>query len=304
MLKIFKRVLTSFLLLCIVLFITWDKTLYAETTKESSISIRDKTNDKALDLIKLIKKNSIGKCTIISISNYGFRNFTLNWIRSLERNNYTKFVVISLDNELVDFLTINGYKNRTAIVPPKWLEFNLTKSVAEFSKFEYNLITQSKVHIHLNLLVNNVTFLMSDVDIVWLSPHLVEYIEFTVYHSYAHIAFSQDIVYRKLHFNTGFMYVIPTNFTIDLFTNWAEEQRKNIKNSIDQFVLDRILSQNKHNDNRMLPLDKLLFASGYVYFHAKINQRFSIKPLMVHANYIIGVNKKKNFFESNGLWYL
>jgi hypothetical protein len=261
-------------------------------------------SDEVLDLLSVIRRNKLGKCTIICISNYGFKEFTLNWILSLERNNYTKFVVISFDIELVNYLSELGYSDRTAVVPSKWLGSNITKTTAEFSKLEYNLITQAKVQIHYNLLLNNVTFLMSDADIVWLSPFVKELIEFNLENSYAHMAISQDVNKGIMNYNTGFMYITPTKFTIELLNKWIQEQKKNVNKSIDQFVFNRLLSKIRHNDNRILPLDKLLFACGKAYFHTKTNQRFNIKPFIVHPNSIVGVNKKINYLRSSGFWYL
>lgn len=256
------------------------------------------------DVIEALKINRIGDCTIITLSNFGFRNFTLNWIRSLERNNYTKFVVLSFDLALVNYLSSIGYKDRAKIIPFEWLEYQIPENVTNFKEPAYNLLTQQRVHVYLNLLLKNITFLMSDVDIVWLSPHVLEYIEFNVEHSYAHIAFAQDIWKGKIQYNGGFLYAKPTQFSIRLFSDWIIAQNKDILNSIDQFVLDELLASNNHNDNRIFPLDKLLFASGQVFFHLKKNKLLNINPLMVHANYIIGHDNKLFYFKKNGFWYL
>lgn len=292
------------MLFCLIVIGIENQKLDSKLSTKIKFIVPNKSVDKELELLKTINLNKIGKCTIICISNYGFKEFTLNWIQSLERNNYTKFVVLSFDIELVNYLTELGYHNRTAVVPSEWLGSNITKTTAEFSKPEYNLITQAKVQIQYNLLLHKITFLMSDVDIVWLSPLVKDLIEFNLENSYAHMAISQDVNKGFMNYNTGFMYVTPTNFTVELFYKWIQEQKKNVEKSVDQFVFNRLLSKIRHNDNRILPLDKLLFACGKAYFHTKTNQRFNIKPFIIHANSIVGVNKKISYLRSNGFWYL
>lgn len=256
------------------------------------------------EVLDKVRKNKINNCTIITISNYGFKELTLNWIKSLEKNNYHKFVVFSFDEELYDYLKQKGYSDRTTIVPSDWLEFELTKLPTNFGNKDYNKITQSKVHVHYNLLLNNITFLMSDVDIVWLSSHIVEYIEYNLRHSYAHMAFSQDTPLGAIQYNTGLFYAQTTKFTLNLFLNWINEQRVDVSKSIDQFVLDSLLAKNSHSDSRIYPLDKLLFSSGEAYFHQKANDKFGIKPLTVHANYIVSMKNKIEYLKKSNLWYL
>ena len=50
----------------------------------------------------------------------------------------------------------------------------------------------------------------------------------------------------------------------------------------------------KFNDSRLDTLDLLLYANGAVHFNEKLNQKFNITPLMVHANYLVGDSKKDN----------
>ena len=45
------------------------------------------------EIIEILKKNKINECNIITISNYGYKDLTLNWIKSLQNNNFNKFVI-------------------------------------------------------------------------------------------------------------------------------------------------------------------------------------------------------------------
>lgn len=55
-----------------------------------------------------------------------------------------------------------------------------------------------------------------------------------------------------------------------------------------------MLSKIKHNDNRMVGLDHILYASGKSYFHEKIHDKLNITPYIVHATYMAGKERNKD----------
>jgi hypothetical protein len=57
-------------------------------------------------------------------------------------------------------------------------------------------------------------------------------------------------------------------------------------------------------DPRFYELSKLLFANGMVYYHQDLNKEFNISPMIVHMNYFVGVEDKKNAFIAKNLWYI
>ena len=148
--------------------------------------------------------------TIVTISNFGFREFVLNWIASLKRNNFHKFVVFCYDESLLVFLARLGYREHAVLVPRAWLDYDLSPNFFTFAQSEYNHLVQSKTNIWYELAVRGQTFLFSDPDTAWLSPHIVEHVEWSLAHSYAEIIFSQvnEIVwffFRVCHFSRNWI---------------------------------------------------------------------------------------------------
>jgi hypothetical protein len=70
---------------------------------------------------ELMKQNEVKGCTIVALSTYSYRVTTLNWIASLLRHNYTRFVIFSYDTQLAAYLAERGFAANVAIVPKHWM---------------------------------------------------------------------------------------------------------------------------------------------------------------------------------------
>lgn len=260
--------------------------------------------EEKLRIIELLKINQIGDVCIISISNFGYKKFTLNWIQSLLQNNYQKFLIFSFDIQLVDYLNKNGFANKTVLVPKNWIDFQITIESSNWASKEYNQIQQAKIQICYQLLKINQNILFSDPDVVFLNKNILTHIDFIYFNSPADLILTQDNMLRTFNYNMGLFYARATIFVQTLFLRLILEQRKDPIGSIDQLVLRKMLSEEKYNDSRIIGLDPILFPSGQVFFHEKLNDKLNIKPYTVHANYIVGKEKKIDILKSKGLWFV
>jgi hypothetical protein len=261
------------------------------------------------ELDRILNKNKINDSfNIISISNYGYRDFTLNWIFSLKRINLTKFVVFCFDNQLFDYLIKNGYKENVLMVPTDWIDYKLTLKAANWSSKDYNHIVQSKVNVWYYLLKNDRNIIFSDPDVVFINENILTYSQFLFNYSRAHILISQDQEPGYPFYNTGFFFAKSTKFSKNLFLNLIQKQLRqkdrSASNNNEQYVLFKMLKQTNFNDSRILGLDPFLFANGRVFFELKLNDLLNVKPFTVHANYMIGVENKINSFKSKNLWFI
>ncbi len=181
-----------------------------------------------LDFEKIWQRNQMadGGC-ILAISSYGNRNMTLNWIASLRKNKYTKFVILSFDEKLVEFLSSLGFSSNVILVPFKWVDFNVSLDAQDFMQGQFKLMMQSRVVIWHELLKLNKTFLACDTDLVFLSEHLYEHVKYAYDHSPADIIFSQDLPIRGVDYNTGFFFATPTDFVKSIMNRTLNEIRKN-----------------------------------------------------------------------------
>lgn len=255
------------------------------------------------DLYNVINRNKLENNTIIlTVANYGYRHFTYNWALSLQNNKYSRFVIFSYDSKLIDYLSGKGFAKHLALVPREWLDHNVSLEFSSFSEKEYNLLVQSKVNVWVKLLELNYSIIFSDPDVVWLSPHIVEHIRLSLAMRDSDVAFSTDQVEHIC--NTGMFYAKPTQFVISLFKKTIIEQNKNPETSMEQFVMGKyLLESNLLYDRRIINLDQLLYASGNVFFHLKLNAKYNVKPFTVHANFLSGYKGKSNAMKLANLWY-
>jgi hypothetical protein len=273
----------------------------SNTTKTASIAT---TRIEVNDYIEITKQNTVNDLLIVSISNYGFKNLTLNWITNLYKLGFNKFVVFCFDQELYEFLSEKGYKNNLAIVPSNWLDFKISKSFSSWATKDYNQITQAKPQIWYQLLKLKLNIFFSDSDVAWLNKNIIDHLKFIYEYSTADLLFSVDQEHRNNYYNTGLFMAKCTPYSIDLFLNLINEQRKSPEHSIDQIVLGNMLKKTKFNDSRIIGLDPILFASGKVFLHDKLNKRFNLTPYTFHANYLVGIEAKINALKANNLWFL
>ena len=106
-------------------------------------------------------------------------NLRFNWIASMHRNGYFKFLLFCLDVKLYTTLAELPLSQNLVLVPMKWLHYAVNASELLWSTPSYNILTQAKVRIVYELLQNNYTVFSTDVDVIWLSPHILNYIDYT-----------------------------------------------------------------------------------------------------------------------------
>jgi hypothetical protein len=274
------------------------------TRMSSFKQLNEKTS---ADLNRIWRDNQMedGAC-ILTISSYGNRDMTLNWFVSLKKNNCTKFIIFCFDLKLVDFLTARGYGNNSIRIPLEWANFNVSLDPQDFRKGQFDLMMKSRVEIWYQLLMMNKTFLSSDTDLVFLSKHVYDHIKYAYRFSLVEAIFSQDISKRRVHFNTGFFYVTPTNFVKTIFSEVLMEMERipNGQSSTDQITLNRIILKKWLYDKRIGVSDNSLYAMGLYYFHQKQDLSMNIQLLTAHANYIISNKLKRKKLKERGLWYL
>jgi len=277
---------------------TLDDAIAAEITPEDEV-----ITDEDKQILEVINRNKLGNTTIISISNIGFANMTLNWILSLKKTNFLKFVVLSFDQELIDFLSAKGYQNQVALIPRTWHEQEVGKGAGDVGSKTYLAVGNSKSYICFKLLSLGQEFIFSDVDTVWLNDKVIDYVKLARRTNDAHLLYSQEYTTANVVINIGFFYALPTTFSKRVYKELLDEQKKNSKIS-DQACLYRILERNKYNDKRVDMLDHLLISSGPFFFKEKLHLKFNISPMVVHTTYFLTLADKMNAFKENKFWYI
>ncbi len=266
----------------------------------------DKLDDERFIFRVITKRNRINGAVIVALSNYAFRETTMNWIASLVIQGYSKFVVFCYDRDLAVYLSQRGFANNVAIVPKKWLgEYTVDfTEVADWWHKSYNLdkIVKSRVYFWCELLKGGVTFLFNDLDLVYLSRHVLEHVQLVHENSRADILFQQDQNGRMAAYNTGFFYATPTKFVRKLF----DELRNEIGQYTDQTGLQKLIERKDEyrESSRIQLLDHLLFSNGNMYYIKRMNEKLDTKALIYHINYLATIDQKKRALEEMDCWYM
>jgi hypothetical protein len=269
------------------------------TSKEKADFIKQARDDDYIwDVV--MTENQINGATIITTANYAYRNMTLNFIVSLLRTNHTKFVIFCLDEDFLIFLAERGYRDHVVLMPRRWVGVEIDKDLfSENRKGQFDKIMQSRAMLWYQVALRNFRFLFCDLDIVFLSTHVMENVQFNKQYSYAEIFISVGKPKRNTIHNTGFLYAVPTDFTKEFFKNVTIEAR----NMTDKLALNKIIHGWPHPDHRVVTFDKFLYASGNLHFLDRMSSKHEIKPLMVHASVTPSMMKFK-YFKEDGYWYL
>ena len=125
-------------------------------------------NDQTLKIINVTFQNKINDITIITVAEYDSRFLVLNWLASLKKNDFNRFVVFCNDAELFDFLSVQGYLNNLAMISPKWLNQlnNTITGNRSASSNEFSQLFQVKLNVWRQLLEYDLEFVYSEPDVV------------------------------------------------------------------------------------------------------------------------------------------
>jgi hypothetical protein len=129
-------------------------------------------------LVENLRQNALNeeKFVILALANIGMKEMTMNWIASLLRNKYTKFVVICFDFEMYMFLCEYGFERNAAVVPRDWIHKDISAEFVGWLSQGYKDLLHGKVLILIELWKRGFGIFYNDVDLVFLSDKVFEQI--------------------------------------------------------------------------------------------------------------------------------
>lgn len=139
-------------------------------------------------------------------------------------------------------------------------------------------------------LFNISKLLFTDVDTVWLADPVLFFQA-----GYDMIASVDAYVDNKPYYCGGFVAYISTGETWQFLRAWQSELDKEPQHN--QPVLNSLLPT---SGVKVLALPSLQFPSGKLYFEEKIRKY----AIVVHANFMVGKERKINSLKTAHLWYL
>lgn len=266
--------------------------------------------EKAIQDNVRIAKNKGGEERILltAVANQGMAEYTLNWIESLKKTGLdNKFLVFAIDQEMVETMKKHGYGKQVVLIPQNWFHTELSDEFEAWLSDGYTPITHSKSLVVERLLYTGVTVWFSDVDIVFTSPSIYDYLLMKLNsRKQTETLFSQETEQKII--NSGFYIMRPTDtnkriLAASIYIQDSEADK--VPQVTQQRAMNRVLDDLNLNyqTSSIALLDLTLFPHGRMYFDLNIPTKYGMTPMMVHANYRKGDNKKKDL-QKFGLWYI
>ncbi|KAF1801592.1 chitin synthase III catalytic subunit-domain-containing protein [Mucor lusitanicus] len=236
---------------------------------------------------------------LTAVANQGMADYTMNWIASLKKCGLDdKFLVFAIDEEMVETMKKAGLGKHVVMIPKDWFHKELSKDFEGWLSDGYTPITHSKSLVVERLLYTDVTVWFSDVDIVFTSPSIYDYLLMKLNaRKQTETLFSQETEQKII--NSGFYIMRPTNTNKRILdaSIYIQDTEQNKKPEVtQQRAINRILDDMNLNyqTSSIVLLDLMLFPHGRAYFDRNIPTKYGMTPMIVHANYRKGDNKMKD----------
>ena len=268
--------------------------------------------DPPQDVQEAIDRNlDAGRYLITAVVNSGMLNYTLNWVESLRRTGYQQYLIFCIDDAQFDTLSEHGLGDHAVRIPPEWFHVHVSANFESYGGLAYKAITHAKSLVVEWLLHMNVTVVFSDVDIVILKPHILDYLR-TRFHSRPGtiMLFSVEFEHKSGNVvNSGFYAMRPSNTSRWVIRETISVQDRNPDQKSQQEALNIAVKMvtpkgSVATSQQVALLDVFLFPNGNIYFFEEQSLKgLGVDPFMVHANFFVG-NDKKEALKKGGLWYL
>ncbi|KAG2223740.1 hypothetical protein INT45_003464 [Circinella minor] len=263
----------------------------------------DMTIQKAID--RNVRKENRDKILLVAVANLGMSDYTLNWIESLKRTEQDeKFLVFAIDAELQNILVAAGHANHVVKIPEEWLHKKLSSGFAKWLDNDYTPITHAKTLVVERLLYMNITAWFSDVDIVFTQKGIYRYLldKLNARGSVTQVLFTQETEQKII--NSGFYVMRPTDLNKRILDDTIVIQDKQPEVT-QQRAINRVLDEIdlSYHTSPIVLLDLPLFPHGRLFFERNVPTKYNMEPMIVHANYRVGDQKREALKNAN-LWYL
>ena len=236
------------------------------------------------------------KTAMITFTNFGFLEMTLNWVLNVNLWKIKNYIVIALDKDVHENLLSRN-------IPSFYDEnFSTSPDSADFLEGHYRELVNLKTIYNFRILSLGYNTLLCDNDIALLrNPFEVLNLD----NKYdIQIQDDSASIDKFTAVNTGFQLVRSNTKTILFYKEVVSLTQSNPELQ-DQRAYNVVLQNTKftHLLNWVV-LDPLLFPNGWVYFISKLPQKENQQPVIVHNNWIRGLDSKIHRFREHHLWLI
>ncbi|XP_038071463.1 UDP-D-xylose:L-fucose alpha-1,3-D-xylosyltransferase 3-like [Patiria miniata] len=239
---------------------------------------------------------------MLTTANLAFVDIALNMLESVKRIGVcVNTTVIAEDQKAYDLL-LKYAKGDPAIYVQKTNsgEMDEIEPSRRLGSHYYGIMNKRQAYI-LTLLEQGLEVLFSDSDTFWFRdpfPYFQGDFDISIR------SFSKTRIISKTHFCSGFIYLKPTNATIQFVRTWVElldNNKKKGKFPTDQSVMNGLLTADKPVHVNITILDEDLFPWGSTFFDPSW-QKQNHSTVVMHAANIPGHPAKLSKFKEFGMW--
>ena len=249
----------------------------------------------------------MNKLAFITLTNYGYREYTDNMIQSLEILGIGDIVnIYCIDEDAYAYFKERRPKNVVYLI--KNLYGKKVKEFIPYQEDNWEDVVYNKLNIIRNLLRRNIDVIFIDGDIVFLKNPIDDLKEKIKKYHNTDVFFQNDCQKGDSSYDlicSGFMYVRATENNIRFFypfdksfafkDNTKVDFRRNFI-ICDQLYLNSVKSELKYKCFKVGD-----YSNGYHWGKLRENEDYS--PYLIHFNWIVGHEKMKEM-KNNNYWYI
>ncbi|KAL4233790.1 hypothetical protein ACF0H5_008468 [Mactra antiquata] len=222
--------------------------------------------------------------TILVTVNDGYFDFFQNWLWYYMKLNINTPITVVAEDDIVFTKT----KQVCEICTVLRSNLNISDAV-NYGQVSFRMMVSTRPMNILNLLKSGKNIIYSDLDIVWINDPR------PYFDTLADINILRD---SQGNLCTGFMAIISNNRTMKAMEEW--HSRLDGKLLRNQRMFNIVVKSDDVSVNYKI-LNTTLFPSGRDYF-GKHTQEQRSKAIIVHNNWIVGHDNKKERFREFDLW--
>ncbi|SPQ98680.1 unnamed protein product (mitochondrion) [Plasmodiophora brassicae] len=267
----------------------------------------------------LLSRVAIAKRLVVAAVNCGYLDFVDNWLASIQALGITNYILIALDMHAYKTL-MGAYPDHTilsvTVSESTQNQAQPDPNAREYGSAGFGNVVRSRPEFLLPFLRQGYTVFYSDIDTFWLGNPFDEIRqgEYDAQGPTDGHPSAPDDRQDASNICTGMLYLEATYPTIRLLEKWsslliqtnAEVNQAPFADALATLVRG---DESGHTQKiRFNVLERDAYPPGYMYFKkdARWTSMHTYKPkrspVIVHANWVVGKNKKRQILQEKGLW--
>ncbi|XP_022079549.1 UDP-D-xylose:L-fucose alpha-1,3-D-xylosyltransferase MGP4-like isoform X2 [Acanthaster planci] len=241
---------------------------------------------------------------MLTTTNFGFKDMTLNMLESIKRTGVcVNTTIIAEDQKCYRYLSQRAEGDPAVHVVLTNSGETTSKEIPRRQRKQYYALFNKRQEYFLGLLEQGYEVLFTDSDTFWFSDPF-PYFKGDFDMSMIDPRSPYPTRTNRSHYCAGFAYFKPTNVTVRFVKAWIKTMRDNDKIGrllADQDVMNMLLRGDRPMHVNVQPLDTNIFPWG-PKFYELLAKKANYSTVVMHAASIRGYAAKVTKFKSSNMW--